>query len=76
MRYLHIGGFVRTNIDIDDRLIREAMKRSGSLTKRATVEAALRLLVKTHSQTVIRRLKGSVQWQGDLHDARKSRIRD
>jgi Arc/MetJ family transcription regulator len=54
---------VRSNIEIDDRLIRQAMKRSGTRAKRATVEAALRLLVKTHSQTTIRRLRGKVHWE-------------
>ena len=78
MRYLHIeeGLLVRTNIEIDDRLIRQAMKRSGSRTKRATVEAALRLLVKTHSQTAIRRLRGKVHWEGDLEESRQGRIRE
>jgi len=67
---------VRTNIEIDDRLIRQAMKRSGSRTKRATVETALRLLVKTHSQTAIRRLRGKVHWEGNLEDSREGRVRE
>ena len=65
MRCLHIRRhIVRTNIDIDDRLMRQAMRRSGAATKKATVEEGLRLLVKTHSQTAIRRLRGKVQWEG------------
>jgi Arc/MetJ family transcription regulator len=67
---------VRTNIEIDDRLIRQAMKRSGNRTKRATVETALRLLVKTHSQTAIRRLRGKVHWEGNLEDSREGRVRE
>ncbi|MGA8443536.1 MAG: type II toxin-antitoxin system VapB family antitoxin [Candidatus Sulfotelmatobacter sp.] len=67
---------MRTNIEIDDRLIRQAMKRSGSRTKRATVETALRLLVKTHSQTAIRRLRGKVDWEGNLEDSREGRVRE
>jgi Arc/MetJ family transcription regulator len=67
---------VRTNIEIDDRLIRQAMKRSGSRTKRATVEAALRLLVRTHSQTAIRRLRGKVHWEGNLENSREGRVGD
>jgi len=47
---------MRTNIEIDDQLMREAMRRSGAATKRAAVEAGLRLLAKTHAQTSIRRL--------------------
>jgi Arc/MetJ family transcription regulator len=77
MRYLHIKrALVRTNIEIDDRLMRQAMKRSGSRTKRATVETALRLLVKTHSQTAIRRLRGKVHWEGNLEDSREGRVRE
>ncbi len=66
---------MRTNIDIDDDLMRQAMKDSGATTKRAAVEAALRLLIKTHSQTSIRRLKGKVQWEGNLAESRLGRVR-
>jgi len=65
---------MRTNIDIDDRLMTEAMRRSGESTKKATVEAALRLLVQTHSQGAIRRLRGKVRWEGNLEQSRLSRI--
>jgi len=33
---------VRTNIDIDDKLMKQAMKATGATTKRAAVEASLR----------------------------------
>ena len=48
---------MRTNIVIDDRLIREAMKAGGLSTKRAAVEAGLRLLVQVKAQARIRRLR-------------------
>jgi Arc/MetJ family transcription regulator len=67
---------VRTNIEIDDQLVSEAMRSSGAPTKKAAVEAGLRLLVKTHSQTAIRQLRGKVQWDGDLNESRLGRIRD
>ncbi len=67
---------MRTNIEIDDDLIREAMRRSGVSTKKAAVEAGLRMLVKTHRQTAIRRLKGKVRWDGDLSESRLGRIRE
>ncbi len=66
---------MRTNIDIDDRLMRQAMRRSGAPTKKATVEAALRLLVETHAQRAIRQLRGKVQWEGDLNQSRLGRVR-
>ena len=65
---------MRTNIDIDDRLMRAAMRCSGARTKKAAVEAGLRLLAETHAQGSIRRLYGKVQWEGDLAGSRKSRV--
>jgi Arc/MetJ family transcription regulator len=64
---------VRTNIDIDDDLMREAMRASGERTKRAVVERGLRLLVQTRGQTRIRRLRGKVTWGGDLNESRRAR---
>jgi len=63
----------RTNIEIDDTLMREAMRTGRGRTKRAVVEAGLRLLVQTHAQTGIRRLKGKIRWQGDLSASRQGR---
>ncbi len=67
---------MRTNIDIDDRLMREAMKRSGARTKRAAVEAGLKLLAQTHAQASIRRLRGKVRWEGDLNQSRLGRVQE
>jgi Arc/MetJ family transcription regulator len=64
---------MRTNIEIDDHLMRQAMKSSGAGTKKAAVEAALRLLVETHGQVGIRRLKGKVHWEGNLEESRRGR---
>lgn len=65
---------MRTNIVIDDRLMRVAMKASGLPTKRAVVEAALRLFVEVKGQARIRRLRGAVVWEGDLKEMRSSRV--
>jgi Arc/MetJ family transcription regulator len=67
---------MRTNIDIDDRLIRTAMRCSGARTKKAAVEAGLRLLAETFAQASIRRLRGKVQWEGNLDESRKGRFLD
>lgn len=67
---------MRTNIEIDDQLVQQAMRSSGARTKKAVVEAGLRLLVKTHSQTAIRKFRGKVQWEGDLNTSRKGRVRE
>jgi Arc/MetJ family transcription regulator len=64
---------MRTNIEIDDELMREAMRATGERTKRAVVERGLRLLVQTRGQSRIRRLRGKVTWRGDLDDSRRTR---
>jgi len=65
---------VRTNIDIDDDLMREAMRASGEKTKRSAVERGLRLLIETRAQSGIRRLRGKVKWTGDLSASRVGRL--
>ncbi len=64
---------MRTNIVIDDALMRKALKASGFKTKRATVEAGLWLLVKLGRQNGIRRLRGKLTWQGSLDEMRRER---
>jgi len=64
---------VRTNIVIEDKLIRKAMKASGLHTKRAAVEAGLRLLVTVKAQKGIRRLRGRIRWVGNLDEMRAGR---
>ncbi|HEY1743304.1 MAG TPA: type II toxin-antitoxin system VapB family antitoxin [Granulicella sp.] len=67
---------MRTNIEIDDQLMAEALRSSGEPTKRAAVEAALRLLIQTKAQAGIRKLRGKIQWEGNLAELRRSRVRD
>ncbi len=64
---------MRTNIVIDDALMQKALKASGFKTKRATVEAGLRLLVTMGGQKRIRRLRGKLTWQGSLDELRRER---
>jgi Arc/MetJ family transcription regulator len=60
---------MRTNIEIDDQLLQQAMHSTGARTQKAVVEAGLRLLVQTHAQAGIRRLRGKVRWQEDLDES-------
>lgn len=64
---------MRTNIEIDDALMAEAQRASGLPTKKATVDEALRLLVRLHAQEDILHLAGKVQWEGDLDASREGR---
>jgi Arc/MetJ family transcription regulator len=61
---------MRTNIDIDDALLAEAMKLTGVRTKREAVEIALRDLVQLKRQTNLRQLWG-IGWEGDLEAMRR-----
>jgi Arc/MetJ family transcription regulator len=64
---------MRTNIEIDDDLMRRAQRATGLPTKKAVVEEGLRLLVKLHRQKAILKLGGKVEWQGDLESLRRGR---
>jgi Arc/MetJ family transcription regulator len=64
---------MRTNIDIDDGLLAQAMSAAGLSTKRATVEEGLRLLVRVREQAAaLADLKG-LGWDGDLNEMRQGR---
>lgn len=57
---------MRTNIVIDDQLMAETLKVTGLKSKRAAVEAGLRLLLRLGEQDRIRSLRGKLAWTGDL----------
>jgi Arc/MetJ family transcription regulator len=57
---------MRTNIVIDDKLMRDTLRVSGLKTKREAVELGLRTLLRLSRQAEIRKLRGKVDWQGDL----------
>lgn len=65
---------MRTNIEIDDALIREAMEISGLETKKAAVEEGLRLLIKFKRQGEVKALFGQVRWEGNLDESRRGRM--
>ncbi len=64
---------MRTNIEIDDRLIAQAIKSSGLKTKRAAVEAGLKLLIRTRQQASVRALFGKIPIDIDLDQSRRGR---
>lgn len=64
---------MRTNIEIDDTVIREAQKLIGTRTKRETVDVALRELVARHRRIGLLDLRGRVHWEGDLEKSRLGR---
>lgn len=62
--------YMRTNIEIDEELMNEAMKLSGLNTKKATVEAGLKLIISLKNQEKIKQLKGKLKWEGNLEKMR------
>jgi Arc/MetJ family transcription regulator len=62
---------MRTNIDIDDALLDEAMATTGLGTKRATVEEALRQLVAAHRRREAIQSSAGIGWEGDLDAMRR-----
>ena len=63
----------RTNIEIDDNLIRQARKLTRLKTKRQIVDKALNLLVRSEKTKELLRYYGSGIWKGDLKAARRNR---
>ena len=61
---------MRTNIVIDDKLMKDALKATGLQTKKEAVELGLQLLVKRQKQQAIRNLRGKLKWEGDLNEMR------
>jgi Arc/MetJ family transcription regulator len=64
----------RTNIDIDEDLIRKARKLTGLKTKRQIVDRALDLLVRSERRKGILGFYGSGIWKGDLKASRRNRL--
>jgi Arc/MetJ family transcription regulator len=64
---------MRTNIVIDEGLLRKAKKLSSLKTMREVVESALHLLVQVKQQEEMRRMRGKLKWSGDLPAMRADR---
>jgi len=66
---------LRTNIVLDEDLIREAQKLTSLPTKKAVVDEALRTLIRLKKQETILLLRGKIHWRGDLDSSRIGRHR-
>lgn len=63
---------MRTNIEIDDKLMNDALKATGLKTKKEAVELGLKTLIKLKKQERIKRFKGKLDWSGDLDEMRSA----
>jgi Arc/MetJ family transcription regulator len=64
---------MRTNIELDDAVLKEAQHLTGLTTKREVVDFALRELVARNKRQGILKLKGRIHWIGDLDEMRRGR---
>ena len=64
---------MRTNIEIDDKLMKDALRVTGAKTKKEAVELGLRTLLDLRSQEKARELRGRITWEGDLNAMRTDR---
>jgi Arc/MetJ family transcription regulator len=62
---------MRTNIVIDDKLMRDTLRATGIKTKREAVEQGLQALLRLRRQAAIRTLRGKLHWKGDLDKMRR-----
>jgi Arc/MetJ family transcription regulator len=64
---------MRTNIVIDDKLMKDTLRVTGLKTKREAVELGLRTLLRLRKQMEIRHFRGKLNWHGDLDSMRRDK---
>lgn len=64
---------MRTNIEIDDGLMKDVLKATGLKTKKEAVELGLKTLMSLKKQEEIKRFRGKLKWSGDLDEMRRIR---
>ncbi|HXE25560.1 MAG TPA: type II toxin-antitoxin system VapB family antitoxin [Roseiarcus sp.] len=64
---------MRTNIEIDDKLMAQALKLTGLPTKRAAVEEGLKLMIRLRKQAQALKALRGLGWEGDLDKMRRDR---
>jgi len=62
---------MRTNVVIDEELIRRAQQLGGFSTKKSAIEAGLKLLVQLAAQRKLKTLRGRIRWEGSLDEMRE-----
>lgn len=64
---------MRTNIVIDDKLMADTLRVTGLKTKREAVELGLKTLLRLRQQSEIKKLRGKINWEGDLAAMRRDK---
>lgn len=63
---------MRTNIEINDKLMKDALKATGVKTKKEAVELGLKTLIRLKKQENIKNFRGELEWSGDLDEMRSA----
>ncbi|MCA9433935.1 MAG: type II toxin-antitoxin system VapB family antitoxin [Candidatus Omnitrophica bacterium] len=64
----------RTNVVLDDELVKKCLAATGLKTRRELIDYALREVLRHKNQRRLLELKGRVNWEGDLETMRSSRV--
>jgi Arc/MetJ family transcription regulator len=70
---INVYAMKRTNIVLDEKLVRQGLRSTGMKTRRALVDYALRELVRREKQVGLLALKGKIRWEGNLEAMRSTR---
>jgi len=63
----------RTNVVLDEKLVKDCIKITGIKTQKALIDHALRELLRHEKQIEILELKGNINWDGNLEEWRQGR---
>ena len=63
---------MRTNIEINDKLMKDVLKVTGVRTKKEVVELGLKTLIQLKKQENIKNFRGALKWSGDLDEMRSA----
>lgn len=63
---------MRTNIEIDDKLMSDVLKATKLKTKKEAVELGLKTLIRLKKQENVKNFRGQLKWAGDLDDMREA----
>ena len=64
----------RTNVELDEKLVKEGMRLFKKKTKKDLIHFALSELIRREKAKGILDLEGEVEWEGDLKKMRKTRF--
>lgn len=64
---------MRTNVVLDDDLVRSALSLSGFKTKKKAIEEGLKLLIQLNRQKRVKSFRGKLRWAGNLNKVRKDK---